>query len=85
MEWGKAPLDNFGKLAENKIPVFLACGDSDKTVPYKENGRLLYEFYTAKGIDIKQIIKENCDHHPHRLTDRTPLIEWALSLYGQSE
>lgn len=75
------PLDNFGKLAENKIPVFLVCGDSDKTVPYKENGRLLYEFYTAKGLDIKQILKENCDHHPHGLTDRTPLIEWALSLY----
>lgn len=85
MSYRNHPLDNFGKLAENKLPVFLICGDSDKTVPYLENGKLLYDYYTERGLDIKQIIKENCDHHPHGLTDRVLLIEWALSLYGQSE
>ncbi len=75
------PLDRFGDLAENKIKIFLICGDSDNTVPYDENGKLLFDYYTERGLDIKQIVKENCDHHPHGLTDRTLLIDWALSLY----
>ncbi len=75
------PLDHFDELARGNIPVFLVCGDSDQTVPYEENGKLLFDYYTERGLDIKLIVKENCDHHPHGLTDRTPLIDWALSLY----
>lgn len=77
------PYDNIPLLAEHNIPVFLVCGDSDKTVPYEENGKLLYDHYTKRGLDIKQTIKKDCDHHPHGLNDCTLLIDWAISLYKE--
>ena len=32
------PIDVLDKLVENKIKIYMAYGDSDKTVPYEENG-----------------------------------------------
>lgn len=72
------PLDNIPKLIENKIPIILVCGDSDKTVPYEENGKLLHDMYLAKGAEIATILKEGCDHHPHGLEDNAPIIEFIL-------
>lgn len=72
------PLDNFEPLVKNNIPIFLVCGDSDTVVPYIENGALLDKYYREHGAPITTIIKPGCDHHPHGLTDNTPIIDFVL-------
>ena len=72
------PLDNIQKLIENKIPVILVCGDSDKLVPYDENGKLFDEIYSKSGLPYKLIIKPGCGHHPHSLEDNTEIIDFIL-------
>ena len=54
-------------LLENNIPIILVSGDSDRTVPYCENGALLEKYYKENGGTIEVHIKKNADHHPHGL------------------
>lgn len=75
------PIDHAEVLVSKKIPVFLVAGDSDKVVPYVENGQLLYEYYEKHGGDITQIVKEGVDHHPHGLTDNEPLVRFVNRVY----
>lgn len=75
------PIDNADKLIERRIPVALVCGDSDRTVPYVENGKALSELYKKTDVPFLEIIKEGCDHHPHGLDDNAPLIEFAEKYY----
>ena len=75
------PLDNFGPLLENDIPVMLIAGDSDDVVPYDENGALLEKYYNEHGGKIEVIIKAGCNHHPHGLEDNTPIIDFVLKYY----
>ena len=70
------PLDNIPKLIENHIPIILVSGDSDQTVPYEENGKLLKDLYEKNHCEIKTIIKKGGDHHPHGLPDNSPIIEF---------
>lgn len=72
------PLDNFGPLVENNIPVILVAGDSDTVVPYDENGALLEKYYKEHGGNITTIIKPGCNHHPHCLEDNSPIIDFVL-------
>ena len=72
------PLDNFEPLIKNNIPVILVAGDSDKVVPFNENGALLDKYYKENGGIIKTIVKKGCDHHPHSLEDNSPIIEFVL-------
>ncbi len=75
------PIDWADHLIRAGIPVFLVCGDSDTTVPYTENGKVLYEKYKCANAVIEQIVKKDCDHHPHGLTDHTPLIRFVQKYY----
>ena len=68
------PIDCVPKLIENRVPVYLICGDSDHIVPYVENGEVMYQMYKAAGAPIELALKPGCDHHPHGLEDNTPLI-----------
>ena len=78
MSYRDHPLDNIPKLIENKIPVILVCGDSDETVPYEENGKLLDEAYAKSGLPYKLIVKPGCGHHPHSLEDNTEIIDFIM-------
>lgn len=73
------PLDHVKALANTKIPVILVCGDSDVTVPFEENGKPFYEEMLSYSADIKLILKENCDHHPHSLSDPTRIVDFIES------
>ena len=75
------PIDHVGELLDANIPVFLVCGDSDKTVPYEENGLQLARAYRARGGIIEEILKKDCDHHPHGLDDPTPIREFGERYY----
>ncbi|MCQ2462523.1 MAG: prolyl oligopeptidase family serine peptidase [Clostridia bacterium] len=69
MAYRDMPLDYLPRLTENKIPALLVAGDSDKTVPYDENGLFIERAYKNAGVDISVHIKPGCDHHPHGLPE----------------
>ena len=72
------PIDVMHKLLENKLPIILVCGLADTVVPYCENGKLLYDYYKANSGEIKQILKDNCGHHPHGLDDPSEIVDFIL-------
>ncbi len=76
------PFDRIPLLVQYKIPVALVCGDSDHTVPYVENGKMISDRYRQAGLPLLEIVKPGCDHHPHGLDDLTPLLRFAEQYYG---
>jgi pimeloyl-ACP methyl ester carboxylesterase len=88
-EWGITDSevdDNFRGNALNKlsslyaarIPIIAVCGDSDKTVPYEENMKKVYDAYKKMGGKVKLIVKHGCDHHPHSLTNPEPIVKFIM-------
>lgn len=75
------PIDNAQKLIQNKIPLFLVCGDSDNIVPYCENGEILKKMYEEAGLPFQSVLKPGCGHHPHGLEDTAPLVEFFGRFY----
>jgi len=73
------PIDVLDKLVENKVRIYMAYGDSDKTVPYNENGIVLERKYIDCGLkDLLYIDKKiGVDHHPHGPTD----IDFAIKYF----
>ena len=65
------PIDHVPTLLAHEIPVVLVAGDSDRTVPYSENGALVARMYEEGSGTIRVFLKKGCDHHPHGLTDAT--------------
>ncbi len=65
------PFDKLDALVKNKIPVYMAYGDSDNTVPYSENGIMLEKAYINNGLEKYLFIdkKVGVDHHPHGPTN----------------
>ena len=72
------PKDNLEPLAKAGIPIFAVCGDSDHVVPFKENIAIVRDRYIALGGRIEMIVKPGCDHHPHGLTDPTPIVNFVM-------
>jgi len=72
------PLDYIPKLVQHRIPVVLVSGDSDTVVNFEENGLFLKEAYEKEGIPLEVYIKEGADHHPHGLSDNSPIVEFIL-------
>lgn len=72
------PIDNLKAIAAAKIHILSVCGDADKTVPYPENTEILKENYEKLGGSIQVILKPGCDHHPHSLTDPTPIVDFVM-------
>ncbi|CDE85233.1 putative O-antigen-like protein [Coraliomargarita sp. CAG:312] len=70
------PIDNFENLAKSGVPVLLVAGDSDKTVPYKDNGAIYAKRFFDSGGNIRTIIKRGCDHHPHGLKNPSEIVEF---------
>ena len=70
------PVDRLKPLAEAKIPILLVYGDSDRTVPHRENSEVVYDRYRALGGPVERIVKAGADHHPHGLTDPQPIVEF---------
>jgi len=65
------PIDMIPVLVKNKVKIYMAYGDSDKTVPYEENGIALERAYKEAGLDSLLYIdkKIGVDHHPHGPSD----------------
>lgn len=72
------PLDKLGALVSHRIPVVMVAGDSDKVVPYCENGIFLQRAYKDAGVEIEVYMKPGGDHHPHGLEDPAPVVDFIL-------
>lgn len=72
------PMDKIPVLLAHKIPVVMVSGDSDRTVPYSENGLILEKAYKDAGVDIEVYIKPGGDHHPHGLADPKVLLDFIV-------
>ena len=71
------PIDQLPILVKNNIPIILLYGELDMGVPYCENGAIFEKYYRENGGVFVAIGRKNCGHHPHGLTDNTPLIEFV--------
>jgi pimeloyl-ACP methyl ester carboxylesterase len=78
LAYRKNPVDNLEPLARAKVPLFLLCGDADDVVPYPENGAVVKARYEKLGGPITVLLKHGLGHHPHGLTDPTPVVEFIL-------
>ena len=81
LNYREHPIDFAPELIRNRTPVMMICGDSDKIVPYPENGKVLAEMLTRAGTPFVHILKQGCDHHPHGLENNEPLIRWVSEVY----
>ena len=74
--FGGHPVENLAEFFSHGLPVLLVAGGADEVVPYPENGEKLVRYAKENGYPITCIVKPECGHHPHSLTDVTPIIEF---------
>ncbi len=74
---GLSPIDQLEPLAKAKIPLLHVYGDADEVVPWDENTGVLATRYKALGGEITLIPKPGVKHHPHGLTDSTPIVDFV--------
>ena len=72
------PVDDLQTLADNKIPILHLCGDADEVVPAAENTVIVEKRYKELGGNIQVIWKPGAKHHPHCLSDPTPIVDFVL-------
>ena len=72
-----SPKDRIEEFSRNGIPILIVAGDSDATVPYKENGKLMVDYYKKKELKITVFVKKGCGHHPHSLEDVNPIVTFV--------
>ena len=75
------PVDNFANLAQSGVPLLLIAGDSDKTVPFGENGKIYAQRFQNAGGNLTMTIKKGCDHHPHGLADPAPTVAFIKKAF----
>ncbi len=73
------PITTCKILAERNVPIFIVAGDSDKVIPWDENGAVLAENFKKAGGNLGLILKPGVDHHPHSLKDPRPIVEFMLN------
>lgn len=78
LNYRQHPVDLMGILLENKIPILLVCDKNDTIVPYEENGKQLFDFYSRNNGNIKLILKESTGHHPHGLENPEEMVNFII-------
>lgn len=68
------PLDKAEAIADK--PILIIAGAADKTVPWEKNGKILVEKLEKLGADYKLILKPDCDHHPHSISEPAPAVDF---------
>ena len=72
-----SPIDKLEEFFALNIPLLVVAGDADGTVPFADNAGKLIEYANANGHTITYFVEEGKDHHPHSLTDVTPIVEFC--------
>jgi hypothetical protein len=73
------PIDILAPIAKARIPIIHVDGDADKDVPPDENTDIVRERYLKMGGDFVLIVKQGCAHHPHGLSDPTPVVDFIVA------
>jgi dienelactone hydrolase len=77
--WREHPMDFIPGLVQRRIPLALVYGREDKIVPWRENARLLEQAYEGSGVPFVVFAKEKGGHHPHGLTDPSPIADFIVA------
>jgi len=78
MDYKGNPVDNLAPLAAAHIPILGVYGEADTTVPPAENILLVAQRYKALGGEITLIGKPGVAHHPHSLSNPTPIVHFIM-------
>lgn len=65
-------------VAKASIPTIFVCGDTDDVVPFAENAAVAIRAMEANGNSPTLILKKGIGHHPHSLTDSTPIKDFIM-------
>ncbi len=76
------PMHCIPALVRDGTPVAMVAGNSDRVVPYHENGALLQDAYERTGLPLLVRIKPGCGHHPHGWTDPQEILQFILHYAG---
>ncbi len=68
------PIDGLKAARDSGVDLICVYGKADDVVPWEENGAYLEEFWKAERKNSLIIGKPNVGHHPHGLTDMSPVI-----------
>ncbi|MBQ7152618.1 MAG: alpha/beta hydrolase [Clostridia bacterium] len=77
-----SPIDHLDEFFRNGLPILLVAGDSDRTVPFDDNGKIMADYYRENGRKIVLYLKKGCDHHPHSLEDVAPIVRFVDETAG---
>ena len=81
LAYDKNPIDTLAPLAKANIAILAVVGEVDDVVPVAENIDIIEKRYLALGGKITVIRKPGVNHHPHSLTDPTPIVDFVVSVY----
>jgi hypothetical protein len=70
------PVDILAPIAKAHIPIIHVCGDADTDAVMAENNDIVQARYQKLGGPFVLIVKHGCAHHPHGLTDATPVADF---------
>ena len=70
-------------LVKAHIPIVHVVGDADTTVPPSENTDIVRARYLLLGGRFFEVVKHGCDHHPHGLSDPTPVVNFIIAHTGK--
>lgn len=82
LAWEGNPLDLAGRIAKAGIPCLHVVGDADKVVPVAENTARFETEMQRQGGTLRVIHKPGVDHHPHSLSDPSPIVRFILRATG---
>ena len=79
--WKGNPVDMevLEPIAKAHIPIIHVVGDADDVVPVAENTTILKSNYEKLGGHVELISKPGIGHHPHSLSDPTPIVDYILT------
>lgn len=72
------PIENLEEFFAKRIPLLVVAGGEDETVPYHKNAGKLLDFCKENEIFVRSYLKPKGKHHPHSLSDVTPIVEFIM-------
>ncbi len=79
-------VNNLTPIVKNHIPIVLLSGGSDTIVPYEHNGKIIKDTYRRWEVPMKSIVRPYSGHHPHGLSEPTPVVNYLTEcIYGNAD
>ncbi len=72
-------------VADAGIPVLSVVSDADTVVLPEENTMKLVPIFERLGGKMEIIHKPGIDHHPHSLSDPTPIVDFVLKAFKERQ